>query len=272
MVSFIKGDENVFRGKSKLPPTFAKGVIINTAYVVILMLLSYWAFVYSLFRMTGKEIETVNGAKIVLNDGKYSVWYTRGDNFKRMIFNLLSGNLKMLEKKGFTEPVTVNKANIAKEKYAGKFVFICNPAEIPGDLKVRKFIRSYASSLKLPGKEAETIMEMSEIKNLLGKRFRELDENERFYVLWALLHLNHKSLYIIDSIVDDLPFEFSFIIKKQMEKMIENGSIVLFLTAPVKGTGNVILGGKFFQEGDEWSDYLKAEELKAKYKSKVVKE
>jgi hypothetical protein len=264
MVSFIKGDENVFRGKSKLPPTFVKGVIINTAYVVILMLLSYWAFVYSLFRMTAKETETLNGAGMALKDGQYKVWYTKGDPFKKMAFNLFSGNFKMLGRKGFEGKMSINQVDIAKEKYPGKFIFICKPSEIPGEMKVRRFFRYYASSLNLSKEELGAIMEKPGIKEMLEKRFMELDEKEQFHWLWGLLEFNHKKPYIIDINGFDLSTKYLYLLKRQFEKVVSKGSIIVLLSHLVKESCATFEENRSYFEANGWGCFVSGKALEEK--------
>ncbi|MCK4762775.1 MAG: hypothetical protein KAW12_11325 [Candidatus Aminicenantes bacterium] len=277
MVNFVKNDENVFTSQSLTQGNFKTGFFINLGIVVILAILSYFAFLHSIFRIKHKELSQLGAVDVKLAKGDFKVWLVKKDHFKNLLFNLFSGKFKTLKRKGCKGSVLLNKADLTGEKNKENFLYVCRPGQLPGDIKVKDFIALYAGILKLPAAEKNALLDMPGIKEFQGKLLEKLDNSQRFSVLLCLLQLGKNLVYLIDNIATGLPVECAVALKTAMEALKDRGCIVIYLTTTVRPDSKPVKMDEYFYEDTPWwtsmvGENAKITEIENKSKKRKEKE
>lgn len=253
IVSFITEENpNLFFAYSTLPEDFSPGFFINLGYCVVLFFLSYYFFTKQISRMPEKEYPT-GGIDIELD--KYqdqSVWLVEDDDFKNLLYNLLSGKTKAVRKSGFRGEISIDDVDIVKQK-TGKTVFYVPKLEsIPGDIKVKHLIAVFAKSKKLFGEKKKEILNRPEIRSLLGKPFGKLNKRERFDVVLALTDVIESDIYLIDDIASGLPVSYSIKLKDRMTALKAGGALPVYLTTTDMVPAHDLKEGQWFEELESW--------------------
>ncbi len=230
MVNFIKGKENHFFAKSRLPGNFWTGVLIILLYIVSLFSISYFSLRQSLFKITDKEISQIKEIDRKFKRGEISVWRVAGDNFSRLMYNLLSGENRRIRKSGIPVKLMIDDVNIAETRNTIPFIYFCLPEEIPADIKVKDFILLFAGLTKATGKEKKMFLDNPKINALAAQKFGQLDKREKREIFIALSQLGKSSIYLFNNVATDMPVDYAIRFKERLEQLSSGGAVVLYLT------------------------------------------
>ncbi|MFW9878544.1 MAG: hypothetical protein ACFFG0_36140, partial [Candidatus Thorarchaeota archaeon] len=108
LVSFIKGNENLYYAKSQLPENFGTGVVINLGYIIILIFISYFRFNKALFP-TQKDANAFDNINLKFVSGKHMAYKVYKKNFITQLLNVFFGKIK-----NFSGKITIDETNIVK--------------------------------------------------------------------------------------------------------------------------------------------------------------
>lgn len=251
LANFVTADENLFYSKSHVPENYLIGVLINVGYIILLVILSYFMFKRSLIHISAREIKELEEVDLELEKGDLKVWLTIGEHFNKLLFNMFSGEIKGLTKKGFSGEVRVNEVDISKETSKNDFVYICQPGELPGDMKIKDLFTFYARWHKHRANEYEPILADIKLEKNLHKTINQLKNHEKFDIVMGLLSLSKSDVYLINDIASGMPMTCAIKLKNKMEELTEK-ALVMYLTPP-EATGMPSLPeGTYFEEGDNW--------------------
>jgi ABC-type transport system involved in multi-copper enzyme maturation permease subunit len=252
LVCFVKGDENIYRGTSKLGNQFWTSVLINSVYIVILFFASFIVFSLSLFHMKENEVKEAGTLEMEFDSGYFESFLTRDNLLVKLLYNLFSGHTAMLVKKGLNGEVSVNDADILKEKYSEKFFFICRPEDIPRDIRVKDLFSFIGSLMRIPKKGRNAVLEMPTIKNIADKRFKTLNQEELFHAALALTYLVKSPLYLINDIAGGKDKEYTFKLMERVHQLKKENAIIIYLATPTMITDIPMPEGKSFTDGRTW--------------------
>ncbi len=267
LVSFVKGDENLFFGRSKLPPGFARGAAFNLGIIIILYLVSFLFFKASMYRIDKKELAQLGQVDIEMNGGDLFMWLVKEHHFRNLLFNLFSGNWRKVSKRGFEGKVLVNGVDICRERSKEEFIYIGRAESIPADLRVIDFINLFSKVLDISAKERGEILENPAIKGLSRQRFSKLNSEKRFGVLMEILRPGKKQIFLIDNSAAGLPLECGAELLKRMEGLKEHGCLVIYLTNTLRADGKEVETAAYYQSGKGW-EYLVKEFAEGQAKRK----
>ncbi len=228
VVSFIKGDENIFEGKSLLPFYFPLGIVVTFLYIVVF---SYWAYaVYkrTLFFLPQEEEDGLQDLKIEIEKGVANVVLTRGMSIKHYLYNVLSG-----KSKGFKGQVLVEGVDIGMVQRKVDFVYLCHPEEMPGDIKSGDFILFILGTLKLPRGYLPKIAEKLKLTGLLHKHLNDLEDEQTGSILLEAALLDRPSIYLLDNFTRGLAGDFVQEFRNRMNRLKAEGAALLYLTNDV---------------------------------------
>ncbi|NIM12761.1 MAG: hypothetical protein GTO45_11705 [Candidatus Aminicenantes bacterium] len=272
LVNFITGDENIFRGKTFLPFYFIRGVLVNLAWILLAAAASYCCFTRYLYSKKSEEITCLGKVKMKADSSKPSVWLTLGDNFRDLLFNLLSGKYLQMHKKGFSGEVLVQGTDIAKERTREDFLYIFRPGSLPVDMTPKDFLFIYADMHNLSIEEKQTILDSEEIKPIANIIIAELTNIQKFEVLLALTHMKEKQIYLIDNISSYLPIRCAIRLKDRMDRLTEKGAAVIYLTDGETVDIDLAKLGKYYYKGSLWSGIVEEERARIKWGQKKKEE
>jgi ABC-type transport system involved in multi-copper enzyme maturation permease subunit len=261
VVNFVKGDENLFQGKSRLPDNFGIGVVVNLGYIIIMLAVSFFLFKRAMFRLDKKEIESLGDSDIEVKTNKVKVLKIKPDKGKainKMFFTLLSREIDRLAAKGFKVVVKIGEVNIAAEKINKRFVYYPRPEAFPGEIKVKDLCRYIAKSTGLTRQETIALLEKPEIKSLACKKFKQFEDNEGFDAVLALTYFTRADIFLFNDLPTLYHKKCAVKLKDRMDALIKE-SVVIFLT-----TTELAIYPDFdvYAEGDEWLDNVEALRIK----------
>ncbi len=219
LVSFIKGDENLFYAKSQLPENFGTGVMINMAYIIGLFFVSYFRFKKAMLPIPKEAIGT-NNVNIELEKGKIITFHGEYPNFFKLFINVFFGKTKSFKGKIKID----NKDIVTKEKQ--DFLYLPHPDNIPEDIKTRDLLWLFKRLLKLT-KEEFSELKTSVGKDNLKKRFADLKKTEKANILLSIAELSKFKMYIFNDFAFDLPKSFRVDLPERVDKLKHEDTIVL---------------------------------------------
>ncbi len=258
--SFVKGDENVFYAQSRLPGNFTESVFINLLYIVGLFWVSYSRFRKSLFILPNHENLESYPRELRLKQGEFKVLVSEGINLKNQLFNLFFGETEELRKKGSPIKVYIGDQDITEneEEDRNDFLYICHPENIPGDIRAGDFLAFIRRLMKKPRKKTEDLHATAplDIKSILGKRFSRLSNPEKGEIILAILRMKQRRFYLIHDIARGMPIEFTIQLKERMEKLKDEGSLVIYLTPDEIINVKSIRKDRGFYESATWGQLV----------------
>lgn len=225
MVNFIKGDEDIFIGKSSLPPNFWSGWAIQVLYLVLIFLAGYLVFMRKMLPKPGNardfdniEIEFTSGENSDIKDN------TNRDEFGQQVLNVFMGKCRDLKWK-----VTMDgKSLLTGKKH--DFLFIPKPDQIPDEWKIKHLLKFFKRLFNLDHKELESLYREKAgetRKEWLNKFYRELDIEEKAGLLISLFMLAKKQVYVCNTFAYDIPGEIRLKMYSLVEEKQPAGSMII---------------------------------------------
>jgi hypothetical protein len=210
MVSFIKGDENLFKAEGNLPPGYPAGIIIQSCLCFILLLASLARFKKQVPPHKDKNLTGKTRQDLAPKQGKLKVLLLKKTNFSRKAYHYLG----------------------ASRPGSWFFVYLCHPDHLPGFIKVKTFIKFMLLLMGVPKDMQRTILEKVNPDQFKGKLMKHLSPLEKGKILLTLLKglENRRPLFLLNDIAEGYPFEFTIMIKDWIKEMKQAGAFVLFLT------------------------------------------
>jgi len=250
--SFIKENENVFNARSHIPRNFLPGLFLTLFYSFTLLVGTYHRFRNSLFSLGVKNLGKFNKVSLDFNKGNIRVWLTHGHQFKNLLYDVFSGEGKRLIRLGFQGKVLLDGEDVTTLKKRMEFFYLCSPASIPGDIKVKNFLFLVGGLVRSSGKQLKKMLSGPVIKNQVKKKFSQLDNRERGELLLALTPLKKEFTYLFHDIAAGMPVDFAIRFKEKMDDLKDQGSLVLYLTSDDAVRSKGLEKGQIFFETPTW--------------------
>ncbi|MCK4763796.1 MAG: hypothetical protein KAW12_16460, partial [Candidatus Aminicenantes bacterium] len=130
-----------------------------------------------------------------ISKGRVKIIEVENENFKNLLYNLFSGELKGLKLINNNSTIVVNGEDLSAGGKKLDFVYIPAPGVLPKDIKVLHFIKFVAALVGLPVEKIKAMLEQQNINKFLDKRLKELDNHGRGEILSALSPLKKAPLY-----------------------------------------------------------------------------
>jgi len=207
--SFIKDDENVFHSQSRLPGFFIIGILVTVFYIAGLFWVSYIRYKGALNSIHENADAPSMPADLELKKGQFKVLVSEGDLFKNQLFNRYSRS---------------------EEGREGKFLYLCHPENIPGDIKSGDFLFFIKRLVQTRGKEPVELRLSATIKAISWKKFSRLKNHEKGEIILAVLEMKRKEIYLVYDAARGMPIEFTVQLKEKMQQLKEEGAMVIYLT------------------------------------------
>jgi hypothetical protein len=197
MVYFLKGDENIFRSKSRLPKNFKTGVALQTIIIIILFFIAYLRFKKWL-HPAPKKADAFAKAAIDFNNGKQYTIKVDHIDFSRQLLNRFYGCDKGLKWK-----LTIDEKEL-QDILKKDFFYIPNAVQIPGEIKVKDLLMLYKRLFKPPDPVTREVIKAIE-KKVFNSRFCKLDNYDKAVILLILSRLTGARLYIFIDFAAGVP-------------------------------------------------------------------
>jgi hypothetical protein len=229
--SFVKGDENIFTAKSRLPGNLGTGMALILLFIIGLFFLSLFRFKGFLFIQPGKMAEDINGLDVELKERETYVLLTGGSIINNQLYNFFSG-----EAKGFKGLVRLNDVNLASEANKSKrndFVYICHPGNVPCDIKVGDFIAFIKKLLKASNKTVSKLYIRLGIEHIEDKCFMEISFDEVGRILLEAAQMKKSKIYMFRDFARGMPTDYMSRFNEELQKLKDQDAAILYLTDDV---------------------------------------
>ena len=229
--SFVKGDENIFQARSRLPGNLAVGMAFTLVFITGFIGLSFSRFKRFLFTLPKKTADDINGLDVELKKGETYVLLTTGSVINHQLYNFFSG-----EAKGFNELVRLDDVNLALEEHKSKrrdFIYLCHPKKVPGDINVGAFIGFIKNLLKASNKAISELYIRLGIEHIEDKCFMDISTGEIGRILLAAAQLKKSKIYMFQDFARATPADFMTRFIEELQTLKDRGTAILYLTDDV---------------------------------------
>lgn len=230
LVNFVKADEkqNLYHAHSRLPKNFWKGVIINSVWVILLLLLGNFLFKRRMFPLLKNPEETDEiKFKLFPGDKITVIALPRKANepmVAEQIVNAFFGQAKSFKGEILVDEVDLN----TKEKK--NFLCLFHPDEFPEDIKTLDLLVFVKRRLKLTAEEFEGLKK-SAGEQFLKKFFYRLKPMQKYGVLLAIMELDKWDAIIFFNFAFGLPEDDQFdLCSKILEMDLKKAMLIDILT------------------------------------------
>ena len=271
---FIKKDENMFYGRSRLPGSFGWGLFLNLFYLCVFFAISYFRVKKAMFILANIEDAELTPMELQLKKGDFKVLESEGDLFKNQLFNLFSGEKRELKKKGFTGKVFIDGIDIVSEKKEMDFLYICHPECFPKEIKAGDILTLFTRLMKIPKRDVRAALAshgaISEA--ITRKKIGALKKHEKGEIILAIMEMKNKDIYLVNDAARGMPIEFAVRLKDDMVELKEKGALVLYLTNDDLITVKSIKKGYGIYDSPNWCNLVEyyKELLDIKEENKVA--
>ena len=230
MVSYIKGNENIFHGRSRIPGNFIPGVLVNLFYLSALLIGSYIRFKKWLYTPTDKQAFNEKDRKIQLKKDHINVLCSHRPGLKEQLYLSFSG--KSIKRKSSLPSfnVTLEGEALNEASMASGFVYICHPSAIPGDIKPADLISFVTRANGVPAAKRAALSRNLSADLLSGRNFNRLESHQQAEVLLEVLPYIKGKIYLVDQVGKEMPLLILVKLKDQLAALVKRGALVIYLT------------------------------------------
>jgi ABC-type transport system involved in multi-copper enzyme maturation permease subunit len=260
--SFIKGDENMFYARSRLPSNFKLGIWIMVFYLGMLSWWSYKRYKRAVFGFTEDWRGGLKNPRLFLDKGELRPFYIEDERFGHQIYNLLSGENQQFKDHGFQDKIYVEDNDIVLQPRKDEFLYLSHLSSIPGDITagalVKLIVRILGARKKRKGESGKIpIVPPGSLSfNYAKKSISQLERQEQEHLLLALLRHETRPIYLINDIGKGLSISFVLQLKKQMELLANDGALVIYLTTDYHPPVRTLRKEETFFNHTKWQDVV----------------
>lgn len=228
-----KGISNVLTGVSRFPDNFVFGFCVVLFWTGFIPLVSYGVYRKSLFAFSEETIEGLSELDIELNEGIVNVVLSRRKGICDHLYKFLSERHKRLD-------VMVSRhgrqliSTKRSENGNNEFVYLCQPQEVPGDIKVKDFAFFFKQLLKLPQKVLDNVDSRVDLKRYYKKRFNEIETlGDKGKILFELAGLKHSDYFLLYNFTNGMELDYRHQIVTRIEELKNQGVSFLYFSNDV---------------------------------------
>jgi hypothetical protein len=225
MVNFIKNDEDIFYGKSALPPNFWSGILIKLGYLVILIIACYFCYQRKMFPRA-KDAKAFENLTIDLKSGEN---FTMQDCTDEETPRPQLTNVFLKENRELPVLITLDgKPFPVGEK--STVIFVSKPGDIPDELKGKHLVYLFKRLFNLPGQDIARL-ENEVGKKTLEKHFGKMKKEEKYKLVLLLYFLVKFPVYLFDGFAEGISDSLRQKLFAIVEEKLPEGSMIIDLTA-----------------------------------------
>lgn len=272
MVSFIKGDENIFKGVSRVPSNYWTGNAIQAIYFLFFYFLGYLGYRITSFHLKSEEMDFKEDVTITANPKDLKIFRVDGTRFNRFLRRVFSGIIKRLEKKGFKGKILVNGTDLSREKSKNRYFYICQPRSLPGEKTVKDLLTfnrhwsGWSRQNLQPEEKKNLLAKVEKLEPIMNKRISKLSRENKYEVLMTLVEMQkgNKDVYHFYDPLSGLPEEYDSQFYSLVKELCDSGAIVFFINPLFRVTYS-LEENEGFKEGNGWLYKLAGNEEMKKY-------
>jgi hypothetical protein len=226
--SFIKGDENIFYARSRIPGNLWLGFLMTFLYTGLALFFSYRRFIAMIHTHDLKGRPLADEISFNFQSGDSVVFMVPNNGLYQHFYNVLSGRCGAGAVNLTIDGSPVESGN----GKAGGFLSVCSPDLVPGELTVCSYLDYLKGTNGVRTDEFKRLKQEFISAGILSKRFSELDEPEKYRVVLKSTPLIHRKAYMFNGFANFPSGELYGEYMSLIEQLKSEGSLVLnFLSA-----------------------------------------
>ncbi|MCP4216619.1 MAG: hypothetical protein GY765_18350, partial [bacterium] len=188
-------------------------------------------------------------------------WLTDNDNWRDYMYQLFSGRLTNLPQRGNWK-ITLDKTPIDSPQLQNDFLYLCKPADVPGDIKVKDYLSFFAAVKNVPQTTLDTILNSRPIEALKDKLFDQLKPGQRFDVVRKVIAVTQSKVILLNHIMEGMTQKHAIRLVSECDRA--SGSYVILLTDRNEPDPDrtQMEAGTDFADNDKWYHTTKELQLK----------
>jgi hypothetical protein len=219
LVSFIKADENIYRGRSLVPHPLLPGLVLMLFYSSLLLFYGYIRFKRVLYPRA-EQARAFDHLDIKLERDKKYTYQSHGHDFVNQFLNVFSGKPRRVKMK-----VSISNQELTPG-VRQDFLYVPHPDSFPGDLNAKYLLAIWQGTVRVSRTELNRVKQ-SLGEELLGKRFYHLKLKDKARVVLLVAGLSQSRVVILK--------DFLFGIPKEEREELEN------LAGGLKKEGGILI-------------------------------
>lgn len=232
MVSFIKGNEDIFTGSSRLPHYFIQGILLNLFYAAAILFFAYLRSKQWLFPAP-KNPGQFNRVDINIPKGKIITFSVDRLEFVHQLVNFFFGQVKKLNWKFTMEGIDITIG--LKEGFA----YLVNPRHLPGELKPNHLLSLFKRLFTLADEELESIIK-ARGRDIMDKHFSAIDMKDKAGFLLALVEVRMPGIIIFNDFTGGIPGKSRIELAERVVKLTGSGVLII----------DIVTGESYWLEAD----------------------
>jgi hypothetical protein len=215
--SYIKNNENLYVGKSRLPGNMQLGVLLTLFYIAVLLYIGSIRFRKMVHPLPEKK-NAFDTLDIKLKKGTFNTFDIYDDDFARQIFNIFSGKIK-----GINGRLSIDETPMKTE---GKkdFLYLHNPTRIPGDISVNALINLFKKMLKLVKEEMDLFKPWSSDKK---QYVQDLERDQKARLLLTAARLSKRKIVIFCDFFFGMPTDYIAEFTSMIDELKKDGTTII---------------------------------------------
>ncbi len=226
--TFVKKNENVFVSKSRIPDIIIFGIILNLLYLAILFHFSFNRFRKYIFGLPDQKYRELKELEMELMTGKTVVLLTADNRISGQLYNFFTGH-----DDEFDGVVMLDEEDIAADGNREDFLYLCRPEEIPGDIKVKDFVKFFSRLLYVSKRENAQLYLDLQLDTVERKFFSQLSDAQKGRILLAAAVKKMSAIYMIHDLARGMPVDFVMEFIDILSRVKEDGAAILYLSRDV---------------------------------------
>lgn len=230
--NFVKGDENLFYARSRVPTTYWWGLLLTLFYTGLILWYGYRRFLRYLRHVERSPFKTeLPGLlNLEIKSGKLKACKPLSKNVRDILYRFFSGSpipawLKLQQKILYDgEEIT----GISPKKH---FVYVCRAEMLPSNIRVDDFIAVVSGLLGYSEEERSSIkLRYFNDPGDTKKRIHQLTAEQAQELMTVAMHSRWGDLYLIDELTEEMTIEYTGYIAEKMQALASQGAAVIYLS------------------------------------------
>lgn len=215
--SYIKNNENLYVGKSRLPGNMQLGVLLTLFYIAVLFYIGFIRFRKTVHPLPQKK-NAFDKLDIKLKKGTFNTFDVYDDDFLSQIFNIFSGKIKGIHGRLSLDEIPM----VTEEKK--DFLYLHNPSRIPGDISVNALINLFKNMLKPFKEEMDPFKPWSSDKKL---NFQDLERDQKARLFLTAAQLSKRKIVICCDFFFGLPTDYIAEFTSMIDELKKDGTTII---------------------------------------------
>lgn len=247
---FTNDEENLYLAESGVPATYGYGLLAMLVYISLLVLIVNRRYKKIVYSEPVKEVPKLDDPATHLNRKEYKVMWYRGDDFKKRVYNLLSGHRSPMTANGFKGILKIENTDITELEDTKDFLYICLPSDLPSDLRGTHLIKMLID-IGIGKKSTKTVKQP--LPSFMKKTLDQLEPIEKSALMVELVGIHPADLYVVDDILKDMPVSLHAKLKVKMKEIASKGGMVLHMISQLSGDMHKGTDYEAFKEARFWA-------------------